>query len=276
MKLVTKIVDKPWGQTALPAQFPVETGRRVGEIWFEAPAGALPRAAALDVMIKYLFTTERLSIQVHPNDAQARARGYPRGKEEAWVVVDAAPGAEIGIGLTRDATAEELRAACLDGSIERLIDWRPTRKGDVWYNSAGTIHAVGPGLVVAEVQQAVDLTYRLYDYGRPRELHLDDGLAVAIGAPHHDPRDGRVPDTGSKLLVDGPKFAMAWCDGEVPPFVAGAGPFQLLPIDGPATAAGEAIAAGECGLAPRATDLAVPPGTRALIAWPVHMPGAAA
>ncbi len=267
MKLITRVVDKPWGRTALPGRFGVDPARQVGEIWFEAPADVTP---PLSVMVKYLFTTERLSIQVHPDDAQARAAGYPRGKEEVWVVLDAEPGAHIGIGLTRDADADELRAAALDGSIETLIDWRPARAGDVWYNTAGTIHAIGPGLTVVEVQQAVDLTYRLYDYGRPRELHLDAGLAVAIGRPHADRRDGRLPDGGSKLLVDGPHFGLMWCDGAVPPLPdTVAGPLQIVPISGSATVAGEGIATGECGLADDAGAITLAAGATALVAWPV-------
>ena len=271
MKLATRIVEKPWGRIDLPRQFARDDGRRIGEIWYQMPDGSAP----LDVMIKYLFTSERLSIQVHPNDDQARAAGYPRGKEEAWVVLDAEPDAHIGIGLVRDADADELRAAALDGSIEALIDWRPARAGDIWYNPAGTIHAIGPGLVVAEVQQAVDLTYRLYDYGRPRELHLDAGLAVALGRPHADPRDGRLPDHGSALLVTGPYFGLAWCDGALPPLPADAvAPFQIVPVNGPTSADGAVILPGECGMAATAAGVALAQGSTALLAWSIGEQGA--
>src|SRR5262249_13298778 len=132
---------------------------------------------------KFLFTSERLSIQVHPDDPAARAAGHPRGKDEAWLVLGADAGATIGLGLTHAVSREALRAAALDGSVEGLIDWRPVQTGDCFYSPAGTIHALGAGLTVLEIQQNLDLTYRLYDYGRPRELHLDEALAVADLSP---------------------------------------------------------------------------------------------
>ena len=97
LKLATKIVDKPWGRRGIDTRFGVDPDRQVGEIWFEPPVGL-----ALDVMAKYLFTTERLSIQVHPDDATARQRGYPRGKDECWIVLDAGEDAELGIGTIRE------------------------------------------------------------------------------------------------------------------------------------------------------------------------------
>ena len=182
-RLATKVVDKPWGKKGIDPRFHVDPKRQVGEIWFEPPADR-----ALDVMVKYLFTTERLSVQVHPDDATARARGYPRGKDECWIVLDADDDAELGIGTVREMPSEEIIAAARDGSIVDLIDWRRPKKGDFIYNPAGTIHALGPGLTVLEIQQAVDLTYRLYDYGRPRELHLAEAADVVqprqIGRAH--------------------------------------------------------------------------------------------
>ena len=266
MQMIARILDKPWGRTDLPGSLGAAAGRRVGEVWFEAGDGVLP-----DVMVKYLFTSERLSIQVHPDDSQARARGHTHGKDEAWVVLRADPGAHIGIGLRQEADVAELRDAALDGSIEDLVDWRPTRAGDIWYNPAGTIHAIGPGLVLAEVQQAIDLTYRLYDYGRPRPLHLDDGLAVATGRPHADRRDGRLPDQGSAVLIDGPHFGLAWCDGAIAPLPANAaGPFQILPIVGTARADGDVVGVWQCASALDADAITLDVGCRALLVWPVR------
>ncbi len=267
MKLTTRIVEKPWGRTDIPARFAVPVGKRIGEIWFEHPA---PDAAApLALMIKYLFTSERLSVQVHPDDVQARAAGHRHGKEEMWIVLDAEPGATLGVGLTRAVDAAELRAAAADGSIEHLLDWRPVKVGDVIYNPAGTIHALGAGITVIEVQQAVDLTYRLYDYGRPRELHLDAGLAVAKAMVHADPRDGRLPDHGAAVLVDGSMFGVAWCDGGLPHGLPGAvsGPWQVAAIDGPLTVADEILQPGECALASTPDDVRIPAGTHAILAW---------
>lgn len=266
MKLTTRIVAKPWGRTDIPARFAVPPGQRIGEIWFEHPAAD---AEPLALMIKYLFTSERLSVQVHPNDVQARAAGHVHGKEEMWIVLDAEQGAKLGVGLTHDVSAAELRSAAADGSIEQLLDWRTVQAGDIIYNPAGTIHALGAGITVIEVQQAVDLTYRLYDYGRPRELHLDAGLAVAKGEVHADPRDGRLPERGGAVLVDGPLFGVAWCDGGLPAGLPGAvsGPWQVAAIDGQLSVAGEHLQPGECALASNPDDVRIPAGTRAVLAW---------
>jgi len=238
LKLDTRIVDRPWGRRGIDARFGVEPDRRVGEIWFEPPA---PRE--LDVMAKYLFTEERLSIQVHPDDATAQARGYPRGKDECWIILDVADDAELGIGTLRDASADEVIAAARDGSIVDLLDWRKPAAGDFLYNPAGTIHALGPGLTVLEIQQAVDLTYRLFDYGRPRELHLEESRDVVQARPHRHRLDTRVGET-SVLLVAGPHFGVAWCVGEPPLLPQGMRDVQLLPIDAAVTG----VAPGECAL----------------------------
>jgi mannose-6-phosphate isomerase len=180
-RLNARPVERVWGRRTLPANFPRPAGDEpVGEIWFEAPAGA-------ELLVKYLFTSERLSIQVHPDDEAARRLGLPRGKDEAWYVLDAEPGAVIGLGLTHEVSRDALRDAALDGSIEALLDWRPVKAGDCFYSPAGTIHAIGGGLALIEIQQNLDLTYRLYDYGRPRELHLEEALAVARPGPWTPP-----------------------------------------------------------------------------------------
>lgn len=143
----------------------------VGEAWYQAPG--LP-------LMKWIFTTERLSVQVHPNDEYARVHHNSPGKTEAWHIVHAEPGAKLGLGLKRTLTRDEARKAALDGSIEDLLNWAPVQPGDTVFIPAGTIHAIGAGLVVAEIQQDSDVTYRLYDYGRGRELHLERGLDVSI------------------------------------------------------------------------------------------------
>ncbi len=238
LRLTTKIVDKPWGRRGIDSRFNIDPNRQVGEIWFEPPVGR-----ALDVMAKYLFTTERLSIQVHPDDEMARARGYPSGKDECWIVLDVAEDAELGIGTVRELAPAEVMAAARDGSIVDLIDWRRPKRGDFIYNPAGTIHALGPGLTVLEIQQAVDLTYRLYDYGRPRELHLVEAEDVMRPQPHQNPLDCRVGET-SRVLVGGPHFGVAWCVKTPPEMPSALRDIQLLPID----AAAGGINPGECAL----------------------------
>src|SRR5436189_5940813 len=109
--------------------------------------------------------------------------GMPNGKSEAWYILSAEPGAQIGVGLNRRITPQELRAAITDGSIVDLVQWRPVAKGDVVFIPAGTIHALGAGIVLAEIQQHSDATFRLFDYGRGRELHEDKGVAAADAGP---------------------------------------------------------------------------------------------
>ena len=223
-------VERVWGRRALPAGFPsLGAGVPVGEIWFEAEADA-------PLLVKYLFTAERLSIQVHPDDAAARARGYPRGKDEAWFILAAEPDARIGLGLTHEVSRDALRAAALDGSIERLLDWRPVRAGETLYSPAGTIHAIGGGISLIEIQQNLDLTYRLYDYGRPRALHLDEGLAVAVPGPWAPPPatgDDRVLAAGHAFRVERRRSA-----GRL------SGPALVVPLAAAGTIDGAALATG--------------------------------
>ena len=256
-KLATKIVDKPWGRRGIDPRFGVDPDRQVGEIWFEPPQGH-----ELDVMAKYLFTTERLSIQVHPDDSTARQRGYPRGKDECWIVLDVDGDAELGIGTRRKVEPDELLSAARDGSIVGLMDWKRPKKGDFIYNPAGTIHALGPGLTVLEIQQAVDLTYRLYDYGRPRELHLDESADVVDARPHQNDLDTQVGAT-SKLLVDGPHFGVAWCVGEPPELPTRMRDVQLLPIDAPVGI----VKQGECALIDEGAARTLTGGGRFVLAW---------
>jgi mannose-6-phosphate isomerase len=141
------------------------------------------------LLLKLLFTSAPLSIQVHPDDTFARAMGMPNGKSEAWYIISAEPEAQIGVGLNRRITPQELYAAIANGSIVDLVQWRPVAKGDVIFIPAGTIHALGAGIVLAEIQQRSDTTFRLFDYGRQRELHIDNGVAVANAWPLRPPRD---------------------------------------------------------------------------------------
>lgn len=264
MKIEARLLEKPWGQVHVPHLRGGELDARIGEVCFDSPPGQ-----SLPVLIKYLYTSERLSIQVHPNDRQARALGHPNGKDEMWIVLDAQPDSTIGLGLKRETSQQDLRRAVRDGTIEELVDWRPVARGDVIYNPAGTVHAAGAGLVLLEVQQAIDLTYRLYDYGRPRELHLEEGLAVARGKPHSDPRDGRLPERGSAVLVDGPHFGVAWCHGKLPQGLpVAASHYQMVVVEGAASVAGSLLTAGECGLAHSLSDFRIGMDTAAVLAWP--------
>lgn len=176
-----RVVHKPWGASDLRPLSSIDAANdAVGELWFERADKKAPTPALL---LKLLFTNQPLSIQVHPDDTYARAMGLPNGKSEAWYIISAKPGAQIGIGLKHRVTPQELRASIGDGSIADLVQWRPVAKGDVVFVPAGTIHALGAGIVLAEIQQRSDTTFRLFDYGRGRELHEDNGVAAADAGP---------------------------------------------------------------------------------------------
>ncbi|WP_294123886.1 class I mannose-6-phosphate isomerase [Sphingomonas sp.] len=262
-RLATRIVDKPWGRKGIDPRFHVDPKRQVGEIWFEPPADR-----PLDVMVKYLFTTERLSVQVHPDDIAAHERGHARGKDECWIILDADKDAELGIGTVRDLSPDEVMAAARDGSIVDLIDWRRPRAGDFIYNPAGTIHAIGPGLTVLEIQQAIDLTYRLYDYGRPRKLHPEEAVDVVRAMPHHHALDTHVGEQ-SRVLVGGPHFGVAWCAGAAPELPLLIRDVQLLPIDAPV---GE-LKPGECALIDSGTARSLTSEGRFVLAWSTETRG---
>lgn len=265
-RLTTRMVAKPWGKDCLPAPFAAPEGERIGEVWFEPPA-------ALDaLLVKYIFTSEALSVQVHPSDAQTTAAGLGRqGKEECWLVIDAEPGAALGIGFTAPIDADAMRAAARDGSIEHLLEWHPVKPGDFFYIPANTVHAIGAGISLIEVQQNSDITYRLYDYGRPRELHLDEGVAVALGQPHPPALRTSLPEAGGAQLVEGPLFRLDRVDGAVSSAVAGRyadAPVLVIPLNAAVMVDGEMIAAGECGLAASLAGVDLSNGARALIAQP--------
>ena len=239
LKLDTKIVDKPWGRRGIDPRFGVDGDAR------SAKSGSSRRPrATLDVMAKYLFTTERLSIQVHPDDATAQARGYPRGKDECWIILDVADDAELGIGTVREASGDEVIAAARDGSIVDLLDWRrPARRrlhlqsgGDDPRARAGADRARDPAGGRPHLSPV-----RLWPAARAsprRSARRGPGAAAS--------RTGSTPGsaTTSMLLVAGPHFGVAWCVGEPPVLPQGMRDVQLLPID----AAVGGVGPGECAL----------------------------
>ena len=241
-RLIHRRVEKVWGRRDLPAVFGTvaDDAEPVGEIWFEDPRGGTP-----PLLVKYLFTSEKLSIQVHPDDLLARSHGLASGKDEAWFVLGAEPGAVIGLGLVRSVDKPALRQAALDGTIEALVDWRPVKAGEAYYSPAGTIHAIGPGLQLVEVQQNADVTYRLYDYGRPRELHLDAAIEAADPRPYDAPpeQDGTIVAEGARLAIErwrGPSSAAL--------LASGARPVWLVPLHGSGSLDDASIGAGEVWL----------------------------
>jgi mannose-6-phosphate isomerase len=197
--LQPRFVHRVWGRKSLePWYADTGTDEAVGEVWMtgaECVAATGPhRGAALadlakqfpgqlgngeyPLLVKMLFPDDKLSVQVHPNDEQAQKLGLRRGKTECWYVLEAEPGAHVMLGLKHGVGVEDLREGAADGSAEDLLQTLAVEAGDMVFVDAGTVHAIGPGVTILEVQQTCDITYRLWDYGRPRELHLDDGLAV--------------------------------------------------------------------------------------------------
>jgi mannose-6-phosphate isomerase len=174
-------LPKPWGVEDLrPWSNAHHDGDTIGEIWYERSDSA---AVAPLLLLKLLFTNEPLSIQVHPDDIYAQSIGLLNGKTEAWYVLSAVPEAKVALGLKRHLTPQQLRHAADDGSISGLVVWQAVCAGDTIFVAAGTIHAIGAGLVIAEIQQRSDATFRLFDHGRGRELHIENAIAVADAGP---------------------------------------------------------------------------------------------
>jgi mannose-6-phosphate isomerase len=195
VRLQPSFREKVWGTTRLSPWFP-DSDRNVGEVWFSGPGNDFP------ILLKFLFTSDRLSVQVHPDDAYAIPRERSPGKTEMWHILRADPGASIALGFKKPYSATEVRDACLTGAVVEMLEWMPVAPGDTYFTPPGTVHAIGAGIALCEIQQNSDLTYRLYDYGRPRELHLDKALAVASLGPH--PGKSRPDGT---LLASCPYFA---------------------------------------------------------------------
>jgi mannose-6-phosphate isomerase len=196
---------RPWGTEDLSPIYPNHRfEKKIGEAWLsgddckvsngpltgktlaqlseeyqrELVGEAARDARRFPLLLKFLFPHEKLSVQVHPDDEQALRVGQPWGKTECWYVAHAKPGSQIALGLKPGITASQLEEAIHQQRAEELLNWINVYAGDMIYVAGGTVHTLGPGSVIVETQQQSDTTYRLYDYGRPRELHLKDGMAA--------------------------------------------------------------------------------------------------
>jgi mannose-6-phosphate isomerase len=211
LRLHPEFYERVWGANSLAPIYSREiTGSPIGEVWLTGdnckiangplagtPLGELSRqfgrellgAAVRDcsrfpLLIKFLFPKDKLSVQVHPDDETAARIGQPCGKTECWYVLQAEPGAQIGLGLKPGTTKSEVERAIRETRMEQLLNWIQLQAGDLIYVDAGTVHAIGPGSVIVEIQQNSDTTFRLYDYGRPRELHIDAGIQATKELTH--------------------------------------------------------------------------------------------
>lgn len=274
-RLAPRRVNKPWGRLDLGLGFDdVEPGGEpVGEIWFDGGD------AEMALLVKYIFTSERLSVQVHPDDDAARAAGYPRGKDEAWLILATGNDAQVALGVREETSREAIRAAAVDGRIVDMLDWRDVAVDQAIYNAAGTVHAIGANVALIEVQQNVDVTYRLYDYGRARTLHLDEATAVAKPCPFTDDAPPIDLGQGRLVLCEGGKFVMErwrWNGARsisLPVGVAG----WLAPLGGSGSLDGMRFGQGECWLVDDTIEVAMNPDSDVLFAYPLsqHLPFAA-
>ncbi|MDP2996803.1 MAG: class I mannose-6-phosphate isomerase [Bryobacterales bacterium] len=244
IRLARSFHPKVWGTHSLEPWFE-DRPEKIGEVWFtHAPAPPL--------LVKFIFTAERLSVQVHPDDAYAAAHENSAGKTEMWHVLRAAPGATVAAGFRETITPERAREAALSGEIEHLLAWLPVEAGDTILIPAGTVHAIGAGLALCEIQQHSDVTYRLYDYGRPRQLHLERALEVAGLTPHPGKAVPRTAPDGALILAECPYFATELVTlprgGHR---LAARGAQILIAIEGAGALNGERFTAAEAWLVPK-------------------------
>ena len=213
---------RPWGRFDLSPIYSRKFSERIGESWLTGDncvvqngplqgkslaglavqykrelVGDAPRDGdRFPLLMKFLFPAEKLSVQVHPDDSAAEEIGEPCGKTECWYVAHADPGAEIGLGLKPGTRCADFERAIHENRAEELLNWIPVFAGDMVYVAGGTVHTLGPGSIIVETQQQSDTTFRLYDYGRPRELHLKHGLRVI----KEEPGSGKVRRQSAKTL----------------------------------------------------------------------------
>jgi mannose-6-phosphate isomerase len=220
------------------------SGEKIGEVWFEPPGNP-------PLLTKFLFTSENLSVQVHPV-----------GKTEMWHILAAEPGAKIAAGFRDTMTREQLARAIAANQLEDLLCWFEASPGDTFFIPAGTVHAIGAGLTLCEIQQYSDITYRLYDYGRRRELHVEQGLAVSDLGPHAARQQAR-----GDVLVECPFFTTRriHVEGIAQHQPYGRGFDQLIVIEGSGAIDGKPTKAGDVWQTPPGTPAFEIRGSLALL-----------
>jgi mannose-6-phosphate isomerase len=227
-----KFDTRVWGSRDLRPWFDrvAESGDPIGEVWLtgdmclvatgphvgkrldalfaeasQALLGAGAPSSESPILIKVLFAKQKLSVQVHPDDKMAQKYGDPRGKTECWYALAADPGAQVALGLKPGVTLEQVKEGIHAGTLEASLGTLTVNAGDVIFVDAGTVHAIWPGSVLLETQQNCDLTYRMYDYGRPRELHIEKSLEATKLVT----RAGKVPPkelADRTVLIDADYF----------------------------------------------------------------------
>ncbi|MEZ5354851.1 MAG: class I mannose-6-phosphate isomerase [Bryobacteraceae bacterium] len=244
-RIEPEMVERVWGALDLTPWYPRQSAK-TGEVWFDSG----------DILVKFIFTTGNLSVQVHPGDDYAASHhNGSAGKTEMWHILRADPGARIAIGFQKPVTLEAARQGALDGSIVSMLAWHEAAPGDTFFTPAGTVHAIGAGLVLCEIQQKSDVTYRLYDWGRTgRPLHLDDGFAVAALGTH----PGRSTPGDDGTLARCPYFTTE------KQYVRGVATWPrdalMIVLEGEGSVDGAACAAGQVWRLPQGANIASSPG----------------
>jgi mannose-6-phosphate isomerase len=299
-QLLPAFQERVWGKRNLSPFFSERPSEGpIGEVWFSAEKNLTsvgrPLRSLLEehptmlgtgidrkyphlcpLLVKILFTTDRLSVQVHPDDEYAAKYHQSLGKTEAWYVMASQPPGEVAIGFREPISPERLENSALSGEIEQLLDWRKVAKGDVVFTPAGTVHAIGAGLTICEIQQNSDITYRLYDYGRPRELHLAHARKVSSLVPHeYEPKKTTLAP-GRTQLVESVHFRLERITvprqlrigGDNDPYLL------LISLSGTGTIAGQPFAAAQVWFVPaRAEGFVVDgPDSEWLVAYKADSP----
>jgi len=230
--------EKIWGSRNLQPWFP-NPDKKIGEIWFTADQ-------PLPVLVKFLFTSDKLSVQVHPSG--------PQGKTEMWHILRAEPGAQIALGFREPIGRDRLRHAAQSGEIENLLRWLPVKAGETYFTPARTVHAIGAGIALCEIQQYSDITYRLYDYGRPREIHVDAGAAIADLGAHPGASQALAVSAGCESLVRCEYFETERHEIAEGVPLSFEGSALMVFLAGSGSAGGEAFRPGEVWLMPEGTS----------------------
>lgn len=287
--LLPEFHERVWGSRDLSLIYPHKTARQggefdqpIGEAWLTGDQcrvanGPLAGQTLADVtkksgcellgeactdhsrfplLLKFLFPRAKLSVQVHPDDIGAKAIGQPCGKTECWYVMAAEPGAQVALGLKPGVTRTQVETAINDVQLEPLMNWLDVNPGELIYVDAGTVHAIGPGSILLETQQNSDTTYRLYDYGRGRELHIQQGLAATKEKTHAGKVKRIDASNGTQTLVASPCFVIEKTVIREPKeFVQGKSVQALVALDGCGVietdgAKPVTLAKGECVIVP--------------------------
>jgi mannose-6-phosphate isomerase len=188
-------------ENELPELVEIYMGDLVGDSVYDRFGLGFP------LLIKFIDAAETLSVQVHPNDTLAQQLFHENGKSEMWYVLDAEPGAGLYVGFQKGVTPADYDKAIAAGTVAQLLQFEPAHKGDLFFIPAGTVHAIGKGVLLAEIQQASDLTFRIFDWnrtddnGKPRLLHLKEARKALDFSPHTSYKINCRPELNSSCKV---------------------------------------------------------------------------